>query len=287
VSISAPLEILVYRAGNLFWIRISFEERKLLLKYTPGIGVILIRRAFAWFFSKRNRKRLTLSALNTIVLTSVFAGLGYLAVSYDYGGAVGKALKFFHRVTPEEIEQFEQRMAYDREVSANLNRNQQAQTKRIQELSADLFEDMGLLNVQSGLITLTDGEAAQIRQGNLAGSVEFAAPFWNKVPPSVNIRWKNLVPGEPAPNLKAFNIGYRTFCVIAGRSDKPFFNVRPGAQIYWTAFGSFKEDHKFTPEPPSGCGYRFRNVQPVVSSPRNEGDKATNSDGGSGSFQAR
>jgi hypothetical protein len=204
--------------------------------------------------------------------------LGYVAVSYDYGGAVGRALKFFHRVTPQEIEHFEQRMAYDREVSANLNRSQQVQTKRIQELSADLFEDMGLLNVQSGLITLTDGEAGQIRQGNLAATVEFAAPFWNRVPPNVNVRWKNLKPGEPAPNLRVSNIGYRTFCVVAGPSDKPFFNVRGGAQIYWTAFGSFKDDHKFMPEPASGCGYRFRNVQPVISPSRNDSTNPADND---------
>lgn len=252
------------------------------LNYTPGVGAILIRRFFAWFLGKRNRKRLALGALNTILITTVFAGLGYIAVAYDYGGSIGRALKFFHRVTPEEIQAFEERMAHDREVSANLNRSQQALTKRIQELSSDLFEDMGLLNVQSGLITLTEAEAAQIRQGNLAGTVEFAAPFWNSVAPSVNVRWKKLKPGEPAPNLRAANIGYRTFCIVAGPSDKPFFNVRGGAQIYWTAFGSFKEDHKFRPEPPSGCGYHFRNVQPVVSPPPSDNANPANGDTGVG-----
>jgi hypothetical protein len=148
-----------------------------LINYTPGIGGRLIIRFFGWIFGRRNRKRLFLSAINAILVTSFFAGLGYLAVSYDYGGAVGRALKFFHRVTPEEIEQFEQRMAYDRDVSTKLNTSQRAQTERIQELSSDFFEDMGLLNVQSGLITLTAGEAAQIHQGNLAGLIQFAAPW--------------------------------------------------------------------------------------------------------------
>lgn len=229
-----------------------------------------------WVFGRRNRKRLLLSSVNTVIITLFFAFLGYLAVTYEYGGAIGRTLQFFHRITPEELTRFEQQI-HEAEASAQRrNRAQQRQTERIQELSSDLFQDMGLLNVQSGLITLTDGEAAQIRQGPLAATVTFAAPFWNRKSPSVNVRWKNLVPGEPAPDLRVYNIGYRTFCIVAGpRQDRRPSNIKGKAQIYWTAFGSFDEKPTFRKEPATGCGARFRQSQPIVTPPAEDGGNST------------